>query len=186
MDPRRSDQKVVPIPSLRRFALTLAPGSLPPIGQHSISVTFDQNILVFDNGQNSTFQEPAGKERTYSTPRKYKLDLNAKIATEIWNFELGQSLWCPFCGSVYEDAPFNYLIDFTFVDGVKDPGSLAQWIGLNEGGETAFRYQYHSAPGCTVSFNAIPLHLENTSFRQWVLNRRIFPLAGLFPSVTTF
>ena len=150
--------------SLRRFALTLAPGSLPPIGQHSVSVTFDQNILVFDNGQNSTFQEPAGMERTYSTPRKYKLDLNARTATEIWNFDLGQSLWCPFCGSVYEDAPFNYLINFTFVDGVRDPGSLAQWIGLNEGGETAFRYQYHSTPGCTVSFNAIPLHLENTKF----------------------
>ena len=119
---------------------------------------------MFDNGQNSTFQEPAGAQRSYSAPRKYKLDLNAKTATEIWNFELGQSLWCPFCGSVYEDAPFNYLIDFTFVDGVKDPGSLAQWIGLNEDGETAFRYQYHGTPGCTVSFNAIPLHLENTKF----------------------
>ena len=150
--------------SLRRFAFTLAPGSLPPIGQHAVSVTFDQNILVFDNGQNSTFQEPAGMERAYSAPRKYKLDLNARTATEIWNFDLGQSLWCPFCGSVYEDAPFNYLINFTFVDGVKDPGSLAQWIGLNEGGETAFHYQYHSTPGCTVSFNAIPLHLENTKF----------------------
>jgi hypothetical protein len=151
-------------PSLRRYALTLASGSMPPIGQHAISVTFDQNILVFDNGQNSTFQGPAGMERAYSTPRKYKLDLNARTATEIWNFDLGQSLWCPFCGSVYEDAPFNYLINFTFVDGVKDPGSLAQWIGLNEDGETAFRYQYHSTPGCTVSFNAIPLHLENTKF----------------------
>jgi hypothetical protein len=151
-------------PSLRRYALTLASGSLPPIGQHAVSVTFDQNILVFDNGQNSSFQEPAGAQRSYSAPRKYKLDLNAKTATEIWNFELGQSLWCPFCGSVYEDAPFNYLIDFTFVDGVKNPGSLAQWIGLNEDGETAFSYQYHGTPGCTVSFNAIPLHLENTKF----------------------
>ena len=127
--------------SLRRFALTLAPGSRPPIGQHAVSVTFDQNILLFDNGQNSIFQEPAGEQRTYSTPRKYKLDLNARTATEMWNFDLGQSLWCPFCGSAYEDAPFNYLIDFTFVNGVR-AGSLAQWIGLNEGGETAFRYQY--------------------------------------------
>jgi hypothetical protein len=151
-------------PSLRRYALTLASGSLPPIGQHAVSVTFDQNILVFDNGQNSTFQEPAGAQRSYSAPRKYKLDLNAKTATEIWNFELAQSLWCPFCGSIYEDAPFNYLVDFTFVDGVNAPGSLAQWIGLNEDGETAFRYQYHGTPGCTVSFNAIPLHLENTKF----------------------
>jgi arylsulfate sulfotransferase len=151
-------------PSLRRFALTLASGSLPPIGQHSISVTFDENIMVFDNGQNSTFEEPPGAQRSYSSPRKYKLDLNAKTATEIWNFDVGQSLWCPYCGSVYEDAPFNYLINFTFIDGVRDPGSLAQWIGLNSASNMAFRYQYHSAPGCTVSFNAIPLHLENTKF----------------------
>src|SRR6476660_9148165 len=61
-------------PSLRRYALTLASGSLPPIGQHAVSVTFDQNILVFDNGQNSSFQEPAGAQRSYSAPRKYKLD----------------------------------------------------------------------------------------------------------------
>ena len=33
-------------PSLRRFALTLAPGSLPPIGQHAVSITYDQNVLV--------------------------------------------------------------------------------------------------------------------------------------------
>ena len=62
-------------PSLRRYALALAPGSRPPIGQHSISVTFDQNILVFDNGKNSTFQKPQGENRSYSSPRKYKLDL---------------------------------------------------------------------------------------------------------------
>jgi arylsulfate sulfotransferase len=151
-------------PSLRRFALTLAPGSLPPIGQHAVSITFDQNIMVFDNGQNSTFEEPPGAQRAYSSPRKYKLDLNGKTATEVWNFDLGQSLWCPYCGSVYEDAPFNYLINFTYINGVHDPGSLAQWIGLNSDGDMAFRYQYQSAPGCTVSFNAIPLHLENTKF----------------------
>ena len=150
-------------PSLRRYALTLAPGSLPPIGQHAISVTFDQNILVFDNGQSSTFEQPAGERRSYSTPRKYKLDWNARTATEVWNFEMGQSMWCPFCGSVYEDAPFNYLVDFTFAHGVTN-NSLSQWIGLNSAGEMVFRYQYESLGGCITAFNAIPVHLENTKF----------------------
>jgi len=150
-------------PSLRRYALTLAPGSLPPIGQHSPSITFDQNILVFDNGQNSDFEEPPGEQRSYSSPRKYKLDLNARIATEVWNFEMGQSMWCPFCGSVYEDAPFNYLVDFTFAHGVTN-NSLSQWIGLNGAGEMVFRYQYQSLAGCNTAFNAIPIHLENTKF----------------------
>ena len=149
--------------SLRRYALTLTPGSLPPIGQHSISITFDQNILMFDNGQNSTLEVPPGSQRNYSSARKYKLDLTAKTATEIWNFDFGQSLWCPFCGSVYEDAPFNYLINYTFINGVPN-NSLAQWIGLNDANQTVFRYQYHSRPGCTVSFNALPIHLENAKF----------------------
>ena len=150
-------------PSLRRFALTLSPGSLPPIGQHAISVTYDQNILLFDNGQNSIFHVPRGEQRDYSSPRKYKLDLNAKTATEVWNFELGRSLWCPYCASVYEDAPLNYLIDFTFIDGVQTQ-SRAQLIGLHAADQTIFRYQYPSLPGCRVAFNAIPIHLENTKF----------------------
>jgi arylsulfate sulfotransferase len=150
-------------PSLRRYALTLAPGSLPPIGQHAVSVTFDQNILVLDNGQNSNFQVPPGEQRNYSSPRKYKLDLNAKIATEVWNLEMGQSIECPFCGSVYEDAPRNYLVDYPFIHGLVLPESTSQLLGLNAAGEIIFRYQYPSAP-CQVAFNSIPLHLENTAF----------------------
>jgi hypothetical protein len=91
------------------------------------------------------------------------LDLNARTATEVWNLEMGQSMWCPFCGSVYEDAPFNYLVDFTFAHGVTNE-SLSQWIGLNSAGEMVFRYQYQSLAGCLTAFNAIPIHLENTKF----------------------
>jgi arylsulfate sulfotransferase len=150
-------------PSLRNFALTLPAGSLPPIGQHAVSVTYDQNVLLFDNGQNSIFQVPKGEERDYSSPRKYQIDLNAKTATEVWNFDLGQSLWCPYCGSAYEDAPLNYLIDFTFIDGVQTQ-SWAQLLSLNAAGQTVLRYQYTSLPGCAVAFNSIPVHLEDTKF----------------------
>ena len=150
-------------PSLRRFALTLASGSLPPIGQHAASITYDQNLLVFDNGQNSNFQQPPGEDRSYSSPRKYELDLTTRTATEVWNAEMGQSLNCPFCGSVYEDAPLNYLIDFTRIDSVHTQ-RLAQLIGLNPAGQTIFRYQYASVPACSVAFNSIPIHLENTKF----------------------
>src|SRR6266513_4454752 len=48
-------------PSLRKFAIALAPGSLPPIGQHAPSITFDQGLMVFDNGRNSIFQTPPGE-----------------------------------------------------------------------------------------------------------------------------
>ncbi len=78
-------------PSLRKFALTLAPGSLPPIGQHAPSITYDQNLLILDNGQNSVFQVPKGDQRDYASPRKYRLDLVAKTATEVWNYPMNES-----------------------------------------------------------------------------------------------
>ena len=150
-------------PSLRRFALTLAPGSLPPIGQHAVSITYDQNILVHDNGLQSLGHTPAGANRTYASPRKYKLDLNAKIATEVWNFEMGQTINSPVCSSVYEDAPLNYLIDYASVGGLGIPNGSAQLLGLDAAGETIFYYQYPSDP-CIVAYNSSALHLENTKF----------------------
>jgi arylsulfate sulfotransferase len=143
-------------PSLRRFALTLAPGSTVPIGQHTPSITADQNLLVLDNAQPS--------DRRYSSPRKYRLDLVNKVATEVWNFPTNQSIYCPFCGSVYEDAPNNYLIDYAIVNGGL-PGrpTYAQLLGVNAAGETIFSYRY-PAVNCGTIYRALPIHLENTKF----------------------
>jgi arylsulfate sulfotransferase len=151
-------------PSLRKFALTVAPGSLPPIGQHSPSITFDQGVMVFDNGQNSQFQNPPGDERVYASPRKYSLDLVAKVATEVWNFPMNESIHSPFCGSCYEDAPYNYLIDYAIVNGGL-PGvpTFAQYVGLDAAGEKIFYYQYPTV-GCNTAYNSIPIHLESTKF----------------------
>src|SRR5215208_6099753 len=149
-------------PSLRKFALTLAPGSQPPIGQHTPSIAYDQNLLLLDNGQSSVFQVPRGDQPSYASPRKYELDLNAKIATEVWNFEMGQSIFCPFCGSVYEDAPLNYLVDYAF-EFPNGQNAFAQLLGLNAAGETIFSYRYPTF-SCTTAYRAFPVHLENTKF----------------------
>jgi arylsulfate sulfotransferase len=148
-------------PSLRRFALTLAPGSRPPIGQHAPSITYDQNLLILDNGQQSVFQVPRGEQPGYASPRKYEVDPNAKIATEVWNFEMGQSIVCPLCGSVYEDAPLNYLIDYSFEH--VGQNLFAHLLGLNPAGETIFSYRY-ATMSCGTIYRAIPLHLESTKF----------------------
>jgi hypothetical protein len=150
-------------PSLRRFALTLAPGSLPPIGQHAPSVTFDQGVMVFDNGQESQFQNPPGAHRDYASPRKYSLDLVARVATEVWNFPMNQSIHSPFCGSCYEDAPYNILIDYAFVNGGLGGPTYAQLLGLGADDEEVFYYQYPTM-GCSTAYNSIPIHLENTKF----------------------
>jgi arylsulfate sulfotransferase len=150
-------------PSLRKFALTLAPDSLPPIGQHAPSITYDQGVMVFDNGQNSLFQNPPGAQRFYASPRKYSLDLTTKVATEVWNYPVNESIRCPFCSSVYEDAPHNYLIDYAFVNGGTPLPTFAQLLGLNSASNEIFYYQYSTA-SCDTAYNSIPLHLESTKF----------------------
>jgi arylsulfate sulfotransferase len=150
-------------PSLRKFALTLAPGSLPPIGQHAPSITYDQNLMVFDNGEMSLFQDPPGENRRYASPRKYSIDLTANVATEIWNYPQGESILSPFCGSVYEDAPLNYLVDYAIVNGTLPPPQYAQLLGLDALGEKIFYYQYPTT-GCNTAYNSIPVHWESTKF----------------------
>jgi hypothetical protein len=147
---------------LRKFALTLPPGSLPPIGQHAPSIAYDQNLLLFDNGQSSVFQVPRGDQRDYASPRKYEVNSTAKIATEVWNFESNQSIPCPYCGSVYEDAPLNYLIDYAFESPIGQ-NAFARLLGLNATGETIFSYRYPTY-SCGTIYRSIPLHLENTKF----------------------
>lgn len=150
-------------PSLAKYALTLPSGSQPPIGQHSPSVTYDQGILVFDNGQNSGFQDPPGLQRTYATPRKYQIDLTTMTATEVWNYPQDETVSSTFCGSAVEDAPLNYLVDYALVGGANATPPYAQLLGLDASGEKVFYYQYETY-FCNTAFYSISLHLENTRF----------------------
>ncbi|MGC2625585.1 MAG: aryl-sulfate sulfotransferase [Candidatus Udaeobacter sp.] len=151
--------------SLRKFAIGVAPGSLPPIGQHAPSITFDQSLLLFDDGQMSQFQNPPGAQRDYASPRKYTVDLARNLATEVWNYPANENIKCPFCSSVYEDQPFNYLIDYAFVNGGGPPSvpTFAQFVGLDAAGERIFYYQYPTQ-GCNTAYNSLPIHLESTKF----------------------
>ena len=157
-------------PSLAQFALTMTPGSLPPIGQHALSITFDQDLLLYDDGFFSTFQQPPGVNRTYASPRKHQLNLNDPSAggdpgtsTVVWNYEQNQSILSPICSSVYEDAPLNYLIDHAFVGGFGSSTPYAQLLGLDAAGNTIFYYQY-ATNFCDQTYNSLPIHLENTKF----------------------
>ncbi len=150
-------------PSLARLALNVPAGGVPPIGQHAISIAYDQGLLLFDNGYNSIVQQPPGASRGYASPRTYQIDLAAKTATEVFNFEMGQSIVSPICGSVYEDQPSNYVIDYAFVGGFASQTPFAQVLGLDASGNTTFYYQYGTTD-CATAYNTMPLHLESTKF----------------------
>jgi len=143
-------------PSLRQFSLTLASGTLPPIGQHAVSVTGDQ-LLLFDDGAGSLFQQPPGETRTYSAPRKYQIDLGAFEVTETWHYYPEPSVYSPYCSSVYEDAPDNYVIDYTLAG----PFVYTGVVGLDDRGNVAFNYQYDEQAFCGTAWNAIQIHWEN-------------------------
>jgi hypothetical protein len=147
-------------PSLAKYALTVPAGGLAPIGQHSLSITYDQGLLLMDNGSKSTFHDPPGIDRLYASPRKYKLDLDAMTATEVWNYDI--NLRSPFCSSVYEDAPRNYVIDYALV-GLQGLNAFAQLLGLDANGKRIFYYQYPTRL-CDTAYNTTPIHLERTSF----------------------
>jgi arylsulfate sulfotransferase len=143
-------------PSLRAFSLTLSPDTLPPIGQHAVSMPGDQ-LLLFDDGAGSNFQQPPGETRTYSAPRKYQIDLNAFEATETWHYYPDPSVYSPFCSSVYEDAPDNYLVDYR----LGGPFIYTGIVGLDASGNVAFNYQYDELNFCGTAWNAIQIHWED-------------------------
>jgi hypothetical protein len=147
-------------PSLRQFSLIFAPGTLPPIGQHAVSLSGDQ-LLLFDDGVGSNFQQPPGETRYYSAPRKYQIDLGAFQATETWHYYPDPSVYSPFCSSVYEDAPDNYLIDYT----LGGPYVYTGIVGLDAMGNVAFNYQYQETDFCGTAWNAIQIHWEDLNLQ---------------------
>ncbi len=159
-------------PSLRAYALTVAPGGVAPIGQHAVSITYNDKLLLFDNGLASANQTPAGNKRNFSAPRKYSLDLNNRTATQI--FAYNRSIVSEICSSVYEDAPNNYLVDYAVAGGFLSASPSAEIVGLQADGQRVFDYAYPTS-FCQKMFNALPMHLEQLTFGSAAL-----PFAGTF------
>ena len=140
-------------PSLRKYALERTPGTLAPLGQHTVSITKDDRLLLFDNGQFSKNHFPRGNNRSYSAPRKYQLNLLARTAHEVWNFRHPADIRSPFRSSVYEDASSNYLVHYS------NAPQFPRIVGLAPSGAVAFDYGF---PG--KAFRSIPVHWERLMF----------------------
>ena len=107
--------------SLRAKALTLAPGGLYPIGQHAISITSSGHLLLFNDGYASVSQPagaPTGENRSYSAVSAYSIDAGTMSATNIWNFDNGQSVYSPVCSSAYKAPQESLLVDYATADDV--------------------------------------------------------------------
>ena len=149
-------------PSLRRYELAMAPGSLAPIGQHAVSITADNQLLLFDNGKESLVQSPVGATRYYSAPRKYQLDLLNMTATETWHFEHSPAIWSPICSSIYQDGS-GYLIDYASENFWGTGPLYVRIMAIDSAKNIAFEYRYPGNWG--TSWNTSPIHLENLVFK---------------------
>lgn len=148
-------------PSLRQYALTVPSGGVAPIGQHALSVTYNDKLLLFDNGLGSFIQTPLGNTRKFAAPRQYSLHLNDRTATQIYSYNRG--IVSNICSSVYEDAPDNYLVDYAVAGGYLSAHPFAEIVGLQATGQRVFDYKYPTN-FCDEIFNAFPIHLEQLSF----------------------
>ncbi len=147
-------------PSLRAKALTLDAGGDYPIGQHAVSITSDGYVMVFNDGLGSVNQpsgEPAGLSRTYSEASAYSVNAGAMTAQNVWNFNYGQSIYSPVCGSSYEAPGNTYLVDFATADNYTE----ARLVGLDQNRNVVFDFQYASPSICGAAWNAIPVPMEN-------------------------
>jgi len=147
-------------PSLRKYALKLAKGTNAPEGQHALSFDANGNLLLFDDGFHSLTHTPAGGSRTYSTPRAYKLSLSTKSAKEVFNYEQNQTIYTTLCGSAYEDAPSNYLIDYPLAQN----SAITEFIGLGTSLKQIFDFQFPATALCGTAWNALQIHMENISY----------------------
>ena len=135
-------------PSLRAKALTLNAGGDYPIGQHGVSITSNGNVMVFNDGYGSVNQppgEPAGLSRTFSEVSAYSINAANMTAQNVWNFNYGQSIYAPICGSVYESGN-SYLVDFATADNFQRRGWLA-WTPIKN---VVFDFQYASPGVCAT------------------------------------
>ena len=152
--------------SLRKFALhpVNGTGTSPPIGQHGISLNSQGDLMLFDDGFASVYQQPPGRQRNYSAPRAFSLNLarTARSAQSTFSYNQQQSIYAAVCGSAYEDlsAPGNFLFDYPTAQN----RTVTILIGRNANGVQVFNFRYPAVQTCGTTWNTQIVHLDNLQF----------------------
>ena len=144
----------VDYPSLRALALKLTSGK-PPIGQHTLSIASNGELLLFNNGWGSVNQPPGaapGITRTSSTPSRYAIDEHARTAAEVWTYSPEPPVYSDICSSTYETTPGNYLVGYAAAAG----RTRSRILAVSSAAQVAFDYEYPSG-GCATIFIAQPI-----------------------------
>jgi len=144
----------VDYPSLRALALELTSGKAP-IGQHTLSITPNGELLLFNNGlgsQNQPAGTAPGVTRDFSTPSRYAIDEKKRTAAEVWTYAPEPPIYSDICSSTYETTPGKYLVGYAAAAG----RTRARLLALDSAYRIAFDYEYPTA-GCGTLFIAQPI-----------------------------
>jgi arylsulfate sulfotransferase len=146
-------------PSLRAKALTLAAGGLYPIGQHALSINPAGQLMLFNDGLGSANEptgEPAGQTRLYSAVSAYTIDPTTMTATNVWNYDMGQTIFSSVCSSAYQTSDGSMLVDYATAANISE----AILVGLDPNQNVIFEYEYPTYE-CNTSWNSRPFPLDN-------------------------
>jgi hypothetical protein len=156
--------------SLRQFSLTLIGSTLPPIGQHAVSITFDSNLLLFDDGYQSFNHTPVGGSRNYAAGRMYHINRTTMTANEIYTFDDNQQISSQICSSIYQTHDSQgetYLINFANAGGGPRIFGLGVQNSITKNIPIAFQYQYSNS--ITAGWNAIQIKLNDINFTNTII-----------------
>lgn len=148
-------------PSLAAKALTLNPGGLAPIGQHSTSITSGGHLMVFNDGfvsRNQPAGKPVGVQREVSYLSTYQVNAANMSVENVWNFSY-DGIYSRRCSSVYEGPENSLLVDFSTADNE----THARLIGLDSNRNVVFDFQYDTDE-CKTAWNAVIVPFENMVF----------------------
>jgi len=141
-------------PSLRALALRMTAGKAP-IGQHTLSITTNGELLLFNNGYGSIEQPPntsPGLTRDFSTPSRYLIDEKNRTAAEVWSYAPQPPIYSSVCSSVYETTPGSHVVGYS----AAASGTRNILLALASNGQVAFDYEYPATP-CAAVFIAQPI-----------------------------
>ncbi len=150
-------------PSLRAKALVLTPDSLAPIGQHSLSLLGNGDLMMFNDGLQSLNLAaglPVGASRAYSAVTAFKIDAAALTATPGFTFDDNQSIFSSLCSSAYQAPNGSTLINYSQAEN----GTVMRIKGLDPSKKIVFDFQFPTSYGCTNGWNSTIIPFENLVF----------------------
>ena len=83
-------------------------------------------------------------------------------ATEVWDYDAGQTIYSPARSSAYEAADQSILVDYAVASNCTE----ALLVGLDSSHNVVFEFNYPNLAGCNTSWNARPIPLDDLKVNE--------------------